>query len=144
MKSKELQTDKRTTDKITPRYFVILYLSWNSVTSLVWCRFRLQILTKKSILDVVSLKSLITQENWYLNNKVTFLPLLLSSFDFHVNFFCSQICSIVINFFAKFHRNLLQKFEVIAYLSNWTFFGSSQFCQCFLNMPNKQETNKGF
>ena len=35
---------------ITPHYFVILYLSWNSVTSLAWCHFWLQILTRRSIL----------------------------------------------------------------------------------------------
>ena len=35
---------------ITPCYFVTLYLSWNSVTSLVLCHFWLQVLTKKSIL----------------------------------------------------------------------------------------------
>ena len=37
-----------------------------------------------------------------------------------------QICYIIINFFAKFHRNLLKKFVVIAYISNWAFFGCSQ------------------
>ena len=36
-------------DTITPRYF-ILYLSWNSVTSLVRCHFWFQILKKESIL----------------------------------------------------------------------------------------------
>ena len=40
----------------------------------------------------------------------------------------------MIKFFAKFHRNLIQKFEVIAYISNWAFFGCSQSCLCFLNM----------
>ena len=37
-------------DTITPHYFVTLYRSWNSVTSLVRCHFWLQILTKISIL----------------------------------------------------------------------------------------------
>ena len=34
---------------------------------------------------------------------------------------------IIIKFFAKFHGNLLKKFEVIAYIyiSNWAFFGCS-------------------
>ena len=41
---------KRDIDTIRPRYFIILYLSWNSFTSLVWCHFWLQILTKKNIL----------------------------------------------------------------------------------------------
>ena len=34
-------------DTITPCYFVILHLSWNSVTSFVWCHFWFLILTKK-------------------------------------------------------------------------------------------------
>ena len=29
---------------------------------------------------------------------------------------------------------MLKKFEVIAYISNWAFFGCSQSCLCFLNM----------
>ena len=43
-------THLKAIDAITPRYFLILYLSWNSITSLVWCHFWLQVLTKKSIL----------------------------------------------------------------------------------------------
>ena len=43
-------THLKTMDTIRPRYFVILYLSWTSVTSLVWFHFWLQILTRKSIL----------------------------------------------------------------------------------------------
>ena len=35
----------------------------------------------------------------------------------------------------KFDQNLLKKIEVIAYISNWTLFGCSQSCLCFLNMP---------
>ena len=69
--------------------------------------------------------------------KVTFLSILLSSFDFHKKKICGRICYIIINFFAKFHWNLLKKFEVIAYVSNWTFYGCSQSCLCFLNMSIK-------
>ena len=74
------------------------------------------------------------QENWNLCSKVTFLLLHLSNFDFHEKKFCGQIFDIIINFFCKFHRNLLKKFEVFAYISNWAFFGCSQPCLCFLNM----------
>ena len=35
---------------ITHCYLVILYLFWNSVTSLAWCHFWLQILTRENIL----------------------------------------------------------------------------------------------
>ena len=43
-------THLKAIDTIIPCYFVIIYLSWNSVTSLVWCHFWFQILAKKSIL----------------------------------------------------------------------------------------------
>ena len=125
-------THLKAIDTITPCYFVILYLSWNSVTSHIWCHFWLQMLTKYSCFWVIS--SLIKQENWYLSNKVTFSSILLSSFDFHENLLCGRICYIIFNFFAKFHGNLLKKFEVIAYISNWAFFGCSQSCLCFLNI----------
>ena len=107
-------------DTITPCYFVVLYLCWNRVTSLVWCHFWLQILTKKSILAFELLKSLIKQENWYLSNKVNFLSILLLWF-YGKKFLWSDLFHIIINFFEKFHRNLLKKFEVIAYISNWAF-----------------------
>ena len=74
-------THLKAIDTITPCYFVILYLSWNSVTSHIWCHFWLQMLIKYSCFWVIS--SLIKQENWYLSNKVTFSSILLSSFDFH-------------------------------------------------------------
>ena len=74
-------TNLKAIDTNTPRYFVILY-SCNSVTSLIWCHFRLQILAKKSILASEYFRSLIKQENWYLSNEVTFSSILLSSFDF--------------------------------------------------------------
>ena len=48
---------------------------------------------------------------------------------------CGWICYITINFCAKFHWNLLKKFEVISYISNWAFFGCSQSCQCFWIWP---------
>ena len=110
-------THLKAIDTITPCYFVILYLSWNSVTSLVWCHFWLQILTEKSILAFEYLKSLRKQENWYLSNKVTFLSILSRSFDFCQNIFCGRICYVIIKFLAKFQQNLLKKFEVIAYMS---------------------------
>ena len=43
-------THLKTIDTITPRYFVILYLSWNSVSSLERCFFLLQILKNKRII----------------------------------------------------------------------------------------------
>ena len=43
-------THLKAIDEITPHYFAILYLNWNRVTSLVWCHFWLQILTKQIIL----------------------------------------------------------------------------------------------
>ena len=46
----EQVTHLKAIDTIIPCYFVILYFSWNSVTSLVWWHAWLQILTKKSIL----------------------------------------------------------------------------------------------
>ena len=74
-------------------------------------------INKKSTPTFEQLKSLIKQENWSLINTVTFLSILLSSFDFHENFFSGRICYIIIKFFAsKSHRNLLKKFEVIAYI----------------------------
>ena len=85
-------------------------------------------INKKSTPTFEQLKSLIKQENWSLINTVTFLSILLSSFDFHENFFCGRICYIIINFFAQFQWNLLNTFEVIAYISNWAFFGCSQSC----------------
>ena len=45
-------------------------------------------------------------------------------------------------FFAKFHRDLLKKFEVTAYIFNWAFFGCSQSCPCFLNMSTKSHLLK--
>ena len=37
---------------------------------------------------------------------------------------------------------MLKKFEVIAYISNWAFFGCSQSpSQCFLNMSNYNNNN---
>ena len=69
-----------------------------------------------------------------MNNTVTFLSILSSSFDFHEKICCGWICYIIINIFAKFHQNLLKKFEVIAYISNWASFGGSQFWLYFLNM----------
>ena len=60
-------THVKVIDTITCCCFVILYLSWNSVTSLVLCHFWLQ---KYSCF-------------WYLSNKVTLSSILLSSFDFH-------------------------------------------------------------
>ena len=48
---------------------------------------------------------------------------------------CGWICYITINFFAKFHWNLLKKFDVISYVSNWAFFGCSQSCICFGTCP---------
>ena len=104
-------------DTITPCYFVVLYLCWNRVTSLVWCQFWLQILTKKSILAFELLKSLIKQENWYLSNKVNFLSILLLLLK---KFFVVRFVSYNYQFFWKIW-NLLKKFEVIAYISNWAF-----------------------
>ena len=43
-------THLKAIDTIIPHYFVILHLSWNSVSSLVRCHFWLQILIKESIL----------------------------------------------------------------------------------------------
>ena len=91
-------THLKAIDTITPCYFVIPYLSWNSATSLVWCHFWLQILTNKSVLAFEQLKSLLKQEslkqksllkqeNWYLSNKIIFLSILFSSFDLHEIFF---------------------------------------------------------
>ena len=58
----------------------------------------------------------------------------MSSFHFLEKKFFGRICYIIIKFFAKFYWNLLKKFEVIAYISNWAFFGCSQSFLCFLNM----------
>ena len=88
-------------------------------------------INKKSTPTFEQLKSLIKQENWSLINTVTFLSILLSSFDSHEKNFCGQICYIIINFFAQFQWNLLKTFEIIAYTSNWAFFGCSQSCLFF-------------
>ena len=40
-------THLKAIDTITPCYFVILYLSWSSVTYYILCHFWLQILTEK-------------------------------------------------------------------------------------------------
>ena len=37
------------------------------------------------------MKSLTKQENWYLSNKVTFLSIPLSGFDFYEKNFCGRI-----------------------------------------------------
>ena len=69
--------------------------------------------------------------------------LFLNSFDFHEKYFCDRICYIIIKFFAKFHQNLFNKFEVIAFVSNWAFFGCSESCLCFLNMPSNNCKQNG-
>ena len=51
------------------------------------------------------------QENWYLSNKVSFLSILLSSFDFHEKKFCGWICYKIIIF--------LQNFIEMSWLKNW-------------------------
>ena len=58
----------------------------------------------------------------------------MNSFDFPEKSFCGRICYIIIKFLAKFYRNLLQKFEVVTYISNWAFFGCPESCLWFLNM----------
>ena len=61
-----------------------------------------------------------------------FLSIPLSSFDFHEKNFWGRIYYMIIKFFAKFHWNLLKKFEVIAYISNWAFLDvhNSAFWTC--------------
>ena len=113
-------THLKATDTITPRYFAILYISWNIVTSLAWCHFWLQILTKKSIFAFEWLKSLRKQRNWYLSDKVFINSLVKLWFSW---IFCVRIYYTIIKLFAKIHRNLLKKFEVNAYKSNWASFG---------------------
>ena len=52
------------------------------------------------------------QENWHLSNKVTFLSILLSSFDFLEKKFWGRICYIIINFFEKFFSKKLKLLHV--------------------------------
>ena len=66
-----------------------------------------------------------------LSSKVTFLSILLSSFDLHEKNFCGRICYKIIKFFTQFHQNLLKEFEFIAYMSIWAFSGCSQSCLFF-------------
>ena len=115
-------THVKAMDTITRCYFVILYLSWNSVTSLVWCHFWLQTLTKKNILafGIWVTKLPFHQFFWV---ALIFMNLFLWSNLLH-NY----------QFFVKFHQNLLKKFEAIAYISNWAFFGYSQSCLRFFDM----------
>ena len=108
-------THLKAIDTITPPYFAILYLSWNSFTSLVWCHFWLQILTKKNILASESLKSLIKQENWYLSNKVTFSLILLSSYNFHENICVARFVN-VYQIFANFIKICYKKLENFIWL----------------------------
>ena len=129
-------THLKAIETITTCYFVILYLSWNSVTSLVWCHFWIQILSKKSILAFELLKSLIKPEDWYLSNKVAFLSILLSSFDFHEKHFCGRICNIIIKFLAKFHQNLFKKIWSYCIYIKLDIFWMSTTLPCFWTCPN--------
>ena len=119
-------------DTITPCYFVVLYLCWNRVTSLVWCQFWLQILTKKSILAFELLKSLIKQENWYLSNKVNFLSILLLLLK---KFFVVRFVSYNYQFFWKISLKFVKEIWSYCIYIKLGIFGCSQSGLCFLNMP---------
>ena len=78
------------------------------------------------------MKSLLKWENWYLSNKVTFLSILFSSFDFHEKKICGWICHIIIFFsMHSMHFNVfIKKLSLINLLNLWWPDVHIKNCKC--------------
>ena len=111
-------------------------------TSLVWCHFWLQILTKKSILAFELLKSLIKQKKWYLSNKVMFLSIFLSiALIFMKKNFVIRFVAYY-QFFCKVSLKFVKGIWSYCIYIKLGFFWMFATCLSFLNMSKKTNDEK--